>query len=36
MILTHRRPMAQWKDAVKLFLNKGASKATKIVLEHPE
>jgi len=35
LILTHRLPMHRWKEAVKLFLNKGASKATKIVLEHP-
>lgn len=35
-IITHRFPVAQYKKAVKAFLNKGASGAIKIVLEHGE
>ncbi len=34
LILTHRFPMARWKDAVRAFLDKGRSNAIKIVLEH--
>jgi threonine dehydrogenase-like Zn-dependent dehydrogenase len=32
-IITHRYPIANYKEAVKAFLNKGTSKAIKIVLD---
>ena len=34
LLLTHRFPVARWKDAVRAFLDKKASRAIKIVLEH--
>ncbi len=33
-IITHRFPMARYKDAAKAFLHKGRTGAIKIVLEH--
>lgn len=33
-IITHRFPVARYKDAVKTFLHKGRTGAIKIVLEH--
>ncbi len=33
-IITHRFPVADYKDAVKTFLTKGKNQAIKIVLEH--
>jgi threonine dehydrogenase-like Zn-dependent dehydrogenase len=34
LLLTHRFPVARWKDAVRAFLDKKGSRAIKIVLEH--
>jgi len=34
LLLTHRFPMARWKDALRAFLGKKTSRAIKIVLEH--
>lgn len=34
LLITHRFPMADWKDAVRTFVNKRETKAIKIVLEH--
>jgi len=33
-LITHRFPVARYKDAVRAFLSKGSSQAVKIVLEH--
>lgn len=33
-IITHRFPIARWRDAVRTFLDKADSRAIKIVLEH--
>jgi len=34
-LITHRFPMARWRDAVKTFMDKEHARAIKIVLEHP-
>ena len=34
LLLTHRFPVARWKDAVRAFLDKKGSRAVKIILEH--
>lgn len=34
LLLTHRFPVARWKDAVRAFLDKKGSRAIKIILEH--
>ena len=34
LLLTHRFPMAEWKQAVKTFLAKRDTQAIKVVLEH--
>jgi len=34
-VITHRFPVAKWKDAVKTFIDKKRTGAIKIVLEHP-
>ncbi|MFP4501409.1 MAG: zinc-dependent alcohol dehydrogenase [Candidatus Hydrogenedentota bacterium] len=34
LLITHRFPVSEWKQAVKTFLDKRGSRAIKIVLEH--
>ena len=34
-LITHRFPMARFREAVQAFRNKGQSHAIKIVLDHP-
>jgi threonine dehydrogenase-like Zn-dependent dehydrogenase len=33
-LITHRFPMQRYKEAIRIFKNKGKHKAIKIVLDH--